>query len=98
MWIYGTYHIHTPGGSLSHCGTLRLVLRISPEVGHHPHPDHGIHWNADDQQDAAEAGRPGPTCQGGLDDTPPVGIFQWASSFFAAGFLIAVSNDPAQVP
>lgn len=58
---------HTPG-----------VTLCSME-GHQPpqrHPDHNVHWDTNDQQDEAEAGRPGPTCQGGLDDTPPVRCFQ----------------------
>lgn len=36
------------------------------------HPGGGIQGDAEDQQDADEAGRPGPTVQGGPDDTPLV--------------------------
>jgi hypothetical protein len=41
------------------------------------HPGCGVNRHADDQEDQAQADRPGPTFQGGLDDGPPAVEQKW---------------------
>lgn len=86
MWISDLRNSHTRGALLSTGGYH------PPEV----HQDHDVHRDTDDQQDEAEAGRPGPTCQGGLDDTPPVRCLQWASPFTVG--TASTPTDPKAFP